>query len=85
MKFTTVAASLCVLGSASAFIVPVSVRSGESEFFPKAFKTFSALIYLGSVHEGARAQRPSWLMQRRSAPGSSLPEPWLRSSLDERL
>lgn len=31
MKFSTVAASLCVLGSASAFVFPMPVRSGESE------------------------------------------------------
>ncbi|CAM9338080.1 unnamed protein product [Ectocarpus sp. 8 AP-2014] len=28
MKFSTVAASLCVLGSASAFVLPVPARSG---------------------------------------------------------
>lgn len=31
MKFAIVAASLCVLGSASAFVFPMPVRSGESE------------------------------------------------------
>lgn len=31
MKFSTVAVSLCVLGSASAFVLPVPARSGESE------------------------------------------------------
>eukprot|EP00904_Undaria_pinnatifida_P000811 jgi/Undpi1/10730/HiC_scaffold_29.g13178.m1 len=30
MKFTTIAASLCVIGTASAFIAPVTVRSGVS-------------------------------------------------------
>eukprot|EP00752_Nemacystus_decipiens_P005531 g5003.t1 len=30
MKFSTVAASLCVLGSASAFVFPMPVRSGAT-------------------------------------------------------
>ncbi|CAM9933799.1 unnamed protein product, partial [Ascophyllum nodosum] len=32
MKLCVVTASLCVLGSVSAFVVPVSIRSGESRF-----------------------------------------------------
>lgn len=90
MKFTTIAASLCVIGTASAFIAPVTVRSGESSLNSVKKKTHFAaspyifrLVFCFGLVLSRRLYRRPWFMQHCSVTGLSLMQQWQRYSLQE--